>query len=345
MHRFQAAFTKGLRASSLTYNPQTKTGFIIYQASAAASVRVQANASPMGRRDFSTTAFRFNSAANAPAATTISPPNRKLKIAIIGQENFGAAVMKRLRREGHEIVGVFTPPQKGNRKDPLALAAEEYGIPLVQPKRWQRKGVVDQDVFDQYAAVNADLNVMAFVSQLIPMSVINHPPMKTIQYHPSVLPKRRGRSAINHAIVNGDAMIGFSIFWPDDGLDTGPILLQKSVPIKENDTQMSLYTDFLYPQGVEGMVEAVNLVAGGLAPKFVQDESEATYEGPWEKDIAHIDWSNASDAIHDFIRGSDRLPGAWTELNGEKVFLYGSRKTFDDAGDILGEVDFGLRDR
>jgi methionyl-tRNA formyltransferase len=254
-----------------------------------------------------------------------------MRIAIIGQAAFGATVYKQLREAGHEIVGVFTPPET-LRPDPLAEAARADGVTLVQPARWQRKGVVDEELFAQYAATDPELNVMAFVTQIIPMRVLEHPPQQTIQYHPSLLPKHRGRSAINHAIVEGERETGLTIFWVDEGIDTGPVLLQKRVPIGENDTLNSLYRDHLFPMGVAALVEAVNLVAAGEAPRVEQNEEEATYEGPWEGDIAAIDWSRPAQQVHNLIRGSDRQPGAWTLVAGEAVRLYGSTLVTAEAG-------------
>ena len=254
-----------------------------------------------------------------------------MRFAIIGQAAFGAAVYERLRQDGHEMAGVFTPPE-GSRPDPLAEAAREHGVPLVQARRWQRKGVVDEEVFARYAATEPELNVMAFVTQIIPARVLDHPPQATIQYHPSLLPRHRGRSAINHAILQGDVETGLTIFWVDDGIDTGPVLLQKRVPIGEDDTLNSLYRDHLFPLGVEAMSEAVALVAGGDPPRIVQDEALATYEPPWEGDIAEIDWTLPAVEVHNFIRGSDRQPGAWTTLDGATVRLYGSTRAEASAG-------------
>ena len=261
-----------------------------------------------------------------------------MRIALIGQAPFGAAVFERLVADGHEIVGVFTPREReGGRPDPLAQAARDAGITLVQPRRWQRRGVVNEDVVAEYEATKPELNVMAFVTQIIPSRVLEFPPLKTIQYHPSILPRHRGRSAINHAIVQGDTMTGVTIFWVDEGLDTGPILLQKSCPIEPDATINSVYREYLFPIGVEAMSEAVQLVEAGQAPRHIQQEADMTYEGPWEGDIAHIDWSQSAQAVHNFIRGSDRAPGAWSEINGERVTLLASTRS-DHAGGAAGEI-------
>ena len=275
-----------------------------------------------------------------------------MRIAIIGQAAFGAAVYERLRNDGHEIVGVFTAPETG-RPDALASAARSDGVHVEQPARWQRKGTMDADVFETYASTNPELNVMAFVTQIIPSQVLDFPPQATIQYHPSLLPKHRGRSAINHAIMQGDAETGCTIFWVDAGIDTGPLLLQKRCAISENDTVNSLYRDQLFPMGVEALAEAVDRVAKGEAPRIAQDESQATYEAPWEGNVARIDWTQAAPRVHDFIRGSDRQPGAWSTIAGPaehaaKVTLYGSRKMEPDEeaqgqpGSILAVEAEGL---
>ncbi len=261
-----------------------------------------------------------------------------MRIALIGQAPFGAAIFERLAADGHEIVGVFTPPEReGGRPDPLAQAARDSGITLVQPRRWQRRGVVDEEVVAQYEATNPELNVMAFVTQIIPSRVLEYPPLKTIQYHPSILPRHRGRSAINHAILQGDTMTGVTIFWVDEGLDTGPILLQRSCPIGPDATINEVYREHLFPLGVETMAEAVQLVEAGQAPRHVQNEDDMTYEGPWEGDIARIDWSQSAQTVHNFIRGSDRAPGAWSQIGGERVTLLGSTRS-DRSGGAAGEV-------
>ncbi len=263
-----------------------------------------------------------------------------MRIALIGQAPFGAAIFERLVADGHEIVGVFTPPEReGGRPDPLAQATRDAGITLVQPRRWQRRRVVDEEVIAQYEATKPELNVMAFVTQIIPSRVLEFPPLKTIQYHPSILPKHRGRSAINHAIVQGDTMTGVTIFWVDEGLDTGPILLQRSCPIGPDATINDVYREYLFPLGVETMAEAVQLVEAGQAPRHVQNEDDMTYEGPWEGDIARIDWSQDAQTVHNFIRGSDRAPGAWSEVGGQRVTLLGSTRS-DHSGGGAGEVAF-----
>jgi len=187
-------------------------------------------------------------------------------------------------------------------------------------------------VFEQYKSCGAELNVLAFVTQLIPMEVCNYAKHGSIVYHPSLLPAHRGASAINWTLMNGDKMGGYTIFIADEGLDTGPIVVQKSVAIEPDDTVNSLYKRFLFPEGVLGISHAVKLFLSGNPPKFSQPKTgvldwngiTASYDEMWDKKKAKINWNQPGENIHNFIRGSDRVPGAWTVINGEEVTLYGS---------------------
>ncbi|XP_053989022.1 cytosolic 10-formyltetrahydrofolate dehydrogenase [Hylaeus volcanicus] len=249
----------------------------------------------------------------------------RLKVAIIGQSPFAAEVYKLLRQNGHEITGVFTIPDKGNREDPLAVTAKADDTPVFKVKSWRSKGVTLPEVLALYKSIEVDLNVLPFCSQFIPMEVINHPRHKSICYHPSLLPRHRGASAISWTLIEGDDTAGFSIFWADDGLDTGPVLLQRSCKVEPNDTLDTLYNNFLYPEGIKAMGEAVDLVAKGTAPMISQPEEGATYDPMLnKKELQKLDLSKPAKQIHDFIRALDSTPGAWTLINGEEVRLFGS---------------------
>lgn len=249
----------------------------------------------------------------------------QLKVAIIGQSPFAAEVYKLLKQNGHQITGVFTIPDKGNREDPLAVTAKADNTPVFKIKSWRSKGVTLPEIFEIYKEIEVDLNVLPFCSQFIPMEVINHPRHRSICYHPSILPRHRGASAISWTLIEGDNTAGFSIFWADDGLDTGPILLQRSCKVEPNDTLDTLYSNFLYPEGIKAMAEAVDLVAKGLAPMIPQEEVGATYDPMLnKKELQKIDWTKPAKRVHDFIRALDSTPGACTTINGEEARLFGS---------------------
>uniref|UniRef100_A0A8D2Q305 10-formyltetrahydrofolate dehydrogenase n=2 Tax=Varanus komodoensis TaxID=61221 RepID=A0A8D2Q305_VARKO len=259
----------------------------------------------------------------------------KLKLALIGQSLFGQKVYQQLQKEGHKVVGVFTVPDKNGKADPLASAAEKDGIPVFKFPRWRVKGKPVKEVIDAYQSVGADLNVLPFCTQLIPMDVIEGPKHGSIIYHPSLLPRHRGASAINWTLIHGDKKAGLTIFWADDGLDTGPILLQQECDVAPNDTVDDLYNRFLFPEGVKAMVEAVQLIADGKAPRIPQPEEGATYEGIQKKENARISWNQPASDLHNWIRGHDKVPGAWAMIDGQMVTFYGS--SLLDGSAPLGE--------
>ncbi|XP_049678427.1 mitochondrial 10-formyltetrahydrofolate dehydrogenase isoform X2 [Accipiter gentilis] len=222
--------------------------------------------------------------------TTAAAYQHKLKLALIGQSIFGQEVYNKLRKEGHKVVGVFTVPDKNGQADPLALAAEKDGTPVFKFPRWRAKGKPIQEVVAAYKSVGAELNVLPFCTQFIPMDVIDCPKHGSIIYHPSILPRHRGASAINWTLIQGDKKAGFTIFWADDGLDTGPILLQRECDVGQNDTVDDLYNRFLFPEGIKAM----------------------------------ISWDQPAAALHNWIRGHDKVPGAWATIDGQVVTFYGS---------------------
>jgi methionyl-tRNA formyltransferase len=257
-----------------------------------------------------------------------------MRIVVNGQQAFGAAVLEALLERGEDVVAVYCAPDKeGRPPDPLAEAAREKGIELRQPASFE-----NDEARADLAALSPDLMVMAYVTLFVPEPVLNTPTHGTFQYHPSLLPRHRGPSAINWAIIQGDKTTGVAIFWPDDGLDTGPVLLTKEVEITDDDTLGSLYFDKLFPIGVDAMTEAVDLVRDGRAPKVDQDEAQATYESWCRKGDAEVDWSQPARAVYDLIRGCNPRPGAWTTAGGQEVELLDCARVDDDPGAPPGQV-------
>jgi len=261
-----------------------------------------------------------------------------MRIAIIGQQDFGKAVLEAFLARGDQVGAVFCAPEKeGARPDALRAAAQEKGL-----KVHQFKSLRGPEAVQAMKEAGADIGIMAFVLQFAPQEFVNVPKGGTIQYHPSLLPKYRGPSSINWPIARGEKETGLTIFRPTDGLDEGAVILQKRTPIGENDTLGNVYFDRLFPMGVQAMLEAADLVLAGRHKEIVQDESQASYEGWFRESEAKIHWANHVDATHNLIRGSDPAPGAWTTLNGVKLQLFDSRKelvrTFGAVRGKIGEV-------
>lgn len=243
-----------------------------------------------------------------------------MRLALIGQAAFGQKVVEALAEAGHQIVIAGTSPDP-SRGTPMVEAARARGIPCLQPARWR-----DHEVYEQFRQAGADLGVMAFVTDRIPGNILKCPRLGTIEYHPSLLPRHRGSSAINWAIIQGEARTGLTIFWVDEGMDTGPILLQKAVDISPDDTVGSIYFNTLFPLGVKAIVESVKLAEEGKAPRIVQDESLATYESPIQESHTVIDWAKPVHEVYNLIRGTNPQPGATTRWKGKKLKLFDSAR-------------------
>ncbi len=254
-----------------------------------------------------------------------------MKIIIVGQGLFGEKVLEALIKQGEDVVGVFTLPDK--RGEPMKLLAEKSGISIFRPKMMK-----DPEVHDLYVKLKPELVLLAFVTDIIPEKLLNIPSIGTLCYHPSLLPRHRGASAINWAIIQGDTRTGLTIFWADKGIDTGPILLQKKVEINPDETTGSLYFNTLFPMGVEAMVEAVDLVKKDSAPRILQDESQATYEPPCDDRIASINFAKPVNQIYNLIRGCDPQPGAYIAFKGQKIRFFEARKKLLSVDAMNGEV-------
>ena len=252
-----------------------------------------------------------------------------MRIVVNGQQAFGKAVLEALLERGEDVVAVYCAPDKEGRPvDPLKEEALARGLPVLQPASFKKP-----EVWEALKELRPDLGVMAYVTLFVPEEFLHIPTRGTIQYHPSLLPRHRGPSSINWPIIQGETKTGLTIFWPDNGLDTGPILLQKEVEIGPDDTLGSIYFDKLFPMGVEAMLEGVDLVRADKAPKVPQDESQATYESWCRKEDVRIDWKHPAGEIYNLVRGANPQPGAWTRHGDRVLQIFDSRLVRDAAGD------------
>jgi methionyl-tRNA formyltransferase len=268
----------------------------------------------------------------------ISDRRKCVRVAIIGQQDFGKSVLEAMLARGDTVAGVFCAPEKpGERADPLRTAAEQQHISL-----HQLPSLKTADAFNALRGLDVELGVMAYVLQFVPQTFAKVPKHGMIQYHPSLLPRYRGPSSINWPIIRGEERTGLTIFRPTDGLDEGPIILQKETPIGPDDTLGSVYFDRLFPMGVAALLEAADLVVRGGAREVVQDESQASYLGWCRAAESHINWHNHIDLTYNVIRGCNPAPGAWTLFNGKKLYAFDSRKhparTFTPFKGAVGTV-------
>ena len=252
-----------------------------------------------------------------------------MRIVIHGQQAFGRAVLERLIERGENIVAVCTAPDKeGQSVDPLKALALEHGLPVHQPASWKTP-----DALSLMQSFDADVCIMAYVLLFIPQPVLDAPKLGSFQYHPSLLPMHRGPSSINWPIAMGATRTGLTIFWPDEGLDEGPILLQKECEIGPDETLGDIYFKKLYPMGVDAMIESLDLVKAGSAPKQVQTLAEGSYESWFGKSQAEIDWGKPAAEIYNIIRAANPQPGAWTTVDGATLQIFDSRPVESVAGE------------
>jgi methionyl-tRNA formyltransferase len=260
-----------------------------------------------------------------------------MRIIVNGQQAFGKACLEAMVDRGDDVVAVYCAPDKeGRPADPVKDYALEKDLHLIQPANYK-----DSAILDEMRALNADLMVMAFMIIFVPEEARDIPTHGSICFHPSLLPKHRGPSSINWPIIGGATKTGLSIFWPDDGLDEGDILLQKDVDIGPDDTLGTVYFEKIFSLGVEAVLEAVDLVKAGEAPHIKQDEAEATYESWCKKADVEIDWSKPVDEVYNLIRGANPQPGAWTLFGGNELKIFDCAKVDADGspGEVLDVAD------
>ena len=261
-----------------------------------------------------------------------------MRIAMVGQQDFGKAVLEAFLARGDTVAAVFCAPEKpGARPDALKVAAQEKGLTV-----HQFASLKSDEARAAMQAANADIGIMAFVLQFAPQEFVGIPKHGTIQFHPSLLPKYRGPSSINWPLIRGEAKTGLTIFRPSDGLDEGPVVLQKETLVGPDDTLGTVYFDRLFPMGVAAMLEAADLVFAGKHREVVQDEAQATYEGWCRKAEARIQWANHVDFVYNLVRGCNPAPGAWTMADGKELQIFDAKKhpvrTFGAVKGKIGEV-------
>lgn len=265
------------------------------------------------------------------------------RIAFIGQQDFGKSVLEAFLARGDTVAGVFCAPDKpGAKPDALRVDAQALGLPV-----FSFASLRSPEAEQAMRSLDADLGIMAYVLQFAPQSFVGIPRLGTIQFHPSLLPLHRGPSSISWPIALGARETGVTIFRPTDGLDEGPVVLQKSCPIGPDETLGEIYFNKLFPLGVAALLEAADLVLAGRHTERVQDESRATYEGWMAEAESRIHWAAPIDQVYDLVRACNPAPGAWTELAGTRVQVFDCRKHVigrfvkggNKPGDIAGATE------
>lgn len=238
----------------------------------------------------------------------------------MGTPEFAVEPLKELIRNGYEIAGVFTQPDrpKGRGKkpapSPVKIAAEEAGIPVFQPERIRKNGVED------LKKLKPDLCVTAAFGQILSQEILDIPPLGNINVHASLLPKHRGAAPIAYAIMNGDRKAGVTTMFMDAGIDTGDMLLQESTDIGESETCGEL-TERLSRIGADLLVRTIRQLEAGTLTRVPQKHEEMTYDPMLEKQMGIIDFSLDSDLIRGRINGLNPWPCVSVPVQGERLKL------------------------
>src|SRR5262245_49317492 len=256
-----------------------------------------------------------------------------MRILLVGQAAFAEEVLRGLEAAGDTIAAVVCQPDAGRKPDPVKAAALERGIPVHQFPSLKRP-----EAEQAFAAAQADLGVLAYATQIVPTALLRIPRLTSICFHPSLLPRYRGGSAVNWQLIRGETRTGVSVFWPDAGIDTGPILLQREARIEPDDTAGTLYYKTLSPLGVQVVLESVALIRAGRAPCVPQDEAEATHDPLCRDEHAGIEWGRPVREVHNLIRGCDPQPGAHTKWGAHQLRLYEPRRVEVTGAQTPGTV-------
>ena len=263
-----------------------------------------------------------------------------MRIVVHGQQAFGEAVLKRLLENNEDVVAVCTAPDKEGRPlDPLKQLALDNNIPVHQPASWKTP-----EALELMESFEADLCMMAYVLLFVPEAVRNAPKQGSFQYHPSLLPRHRGPSSINWPIAMGAKETGLTIFWPDDGLDEGPVLMQKTCEVGADETLGDVYFTKLFPMGVDAMLESLELVEAGTAPKIVQNLNDGSYESWFGKKQAELNWNDSASSVYNIIRAANPQPAAWTLFKGDELKIFDSElvEGSGNPGEILVSDENGF---
>jgi methionyl-tRNA formyltransferase len=261
-----------------------------------------------------------------------------LRIALFGQAPFGRDTLVRLLEAGHEVVGVYAPPA-GARPDPLAAEAEQRGLSLFRHARFRRQGAAIPALVEEHRKLGAELNVLAFVTVILPPEIVDGPRHASLCFHPSLLPRFRGGNALAWQILLGATEAGVTVFRPDAGVDTGPIAVQRGpVPISPTDTAASLYFDKLYPLGLDAIAEAVEAIDAGTAVLRAQSEVDASHQGLVDDAVARLDFAKSAAELDRWIRGCDPQPGAWAQRGDDVVRCFDGSLLAGSAVESAGEV-------
>ncbi len=245
-----------------------------------------------------------------------------MKIVFMGTPEFAEASLQKLLETDHQIVGVFTQPDKPKGRGyklvapPVKELALAHNIPVFQPQKMR-----DGTALEILQELQPDLIAVVAYGKILPKEILELPRYGCINVHGSLLPKYRGAGPIQWSVINGESVTGVTTMYMGEGLDTGDMILKKETPIGENETYGELH-DRLKEIGAQALVETIELIEQGKAPREVQDDSLSSYAPMLDKQIARLDFAKDAQTLHNLIRGLSPWPVAHTTVDGKLLKVH-----------------------
>ncbi len=259
-----------------------------------------------------------------------------MRVVFMGTPDFAVGTLRALVEAGHDVVGVFTQPDKPKGRGkamqptPVKEAALEYGIPVYQPRR-----VREPEVFEILKDLAPEVIVVVAFGQIIPQSILDLPPYGCLKVHASLLPKYRGAAPIQWAVIDGEEVSGVTIMRMDAGLDTGDMISKVIVPITKEETGESLF-DKLSIAGAKLLVETLPSVVDGTAVYEKQPaESPTPYAAMIQKEMGAIDWNKTAVELERLVRGMNSWPSAYTKVNGKTLKIWKAEVVMKKTRDFV----------
>jgi len=261
-----------------------------------------------------------------------------MRLVFMGSPDFSVPVLDALVEAGHEIAAVYCQPPrpagrgKKDRPTPVHARALDLGLEVRHPKSLRTPEA--QAAFD---ALDADVGVVVAYGLILPQEILDSPERGCLNVHASLLPRWRGAAPIHRAVMAGDNETGVCIMQMDAGLDTGPVLLRRTTLIGKTETTGELH-DRMSRLGAEAITETLDRL-DDLKPE-PQPEEGVTYAAKIDKAEARVDWTRPADEVARLIRGLSPFPGAWCEIDDERVKLLGAKKVegFGAPGAVIGPL-------
>ncbi len=261
-----------------------------------------------------------------------------MKILFMGTPLFAVPSLEALVAAGHQVVGVFSQPDKPKNRGmklqptPVKVCAQVHDIPVFQPTRLR-----DGAALETIRQLEPDLIVVAAYGRILPQEILDYPRLGCVNVHSSLLPKYRGAAPINWAILNGEKETGVTIMHMAPALDAGDIIAQRATPIDPDETAEALY-DRLARLGADLLAETLPRLADGTAPRTPQAEDQATLAPMLSRDLSPMDFTRPAQALHDQVRGLIPWPAATMDLNGVRCKVFATAVLGETTGKAPGSV-------